>query len=369
MIPFDDFGNFAQTTVLEFEAEPKRFYSYEPTQYQPKQPLVIGNDALAPKFIATWHRTPSKDMSIGISSLFVENATILREGQVVANGKLLAHSRILKPYVKKIVISGDKPYEILQKYLELPTRTINDPCILLFGHGSNVYGHFLVEMMLRILIGNEVCRTFGIAKPVYLLKFGTPKWLIDILQNHFGIDPSQMVFQRHDAECIILKQAIVPEDPIDTADRRYDLAIASMIQDLSRKIADGSKLDAQKYFITRSFFPSRKGRWMCENESELMEIAVKDYGFVPLVPEKLSWRNQILIFASAASVVGEFGSALHNSLFSCSDLTVGALGCANWQQSMIGALHGQRQFYLGPAQTGQFVVPRDDFVYMLERLG
>jgi len=82
------------------------------------------------------------------------------------------------------------------------------------------------------------------------------------------------------------------------------------------------------------------------NKSEIANIAAA-HGFDLIQPEKLSIADQVKIFASASVIVGEFGSAMHNAMFS-DDASVLCLGWISGIQSRIAALRGQPIGYLLP---------------------
>jgi capsular polysaccharide biosynthesis protein len=57
-------------------------------------------------------------------------------------------------------------------------------------------------------------------------------------------------------------------------------------------------------------------------------------------------ERQIRLFSHASVVVGEFGSGMHNTVFSPRDTKIGVLGFNNLVQSFIAALRSQRIAYL-----------------------
>src|SRR5438876_7035256 len=58
----------------------------------------------------------------------------------------------------------------------------------------------------------------------------------------------------------------------------------------------------------------RSNRLLLNHEAVLK--AVSDAGLTALMPEQLPWPEQLAMFSKARIVAGEFGSGLHNTLFS-----------------------------------------------------
>jgi O-antigen biosynthesis protein WbqL len=84
------------------------------------------------------------------------------------------------------------------------------------------------------------------------------------------------------------------------------------------------------------------------NQAEIECIAVSE-GLELVKPETLPISEQIALFASADLLVGEFGSAMHNALFSRRGTRVFCLNWINGLQSRIAQLKQQRVGYLLPS--------------------
>ena len=84
------------------------------------------------------------------------------------------------------------------------------------------------------------------------------------------------------------------------------------------------------------------------NDEEIESIA-SSFGLELISPETLPISKQIELFSECAFVVGEFGSALHNTLFSPTDIPVLALNWVNGLQSKISQLKKQSVGYLLPS--------------------
>ena len=79
-----------------------------------------------------------------------------------------------------------------------------------------------------------------------------------------------------------------------------------------------------------------------------MEACAADRGFEIVCPEELSLEEQVALFAGTGLVIGEYGSGLHNTLFSPPRTIVGSVRYPNSVQTRIAALMGQDVVYLIP---------------------
>jgi capsular polysaccharide biosynthesis protein len=124
------------------------------------------------------------------------------------------------------------------------------------------------------------------------------------------------------------------------------------------------------YFLSRKLIPNATGRRFCENESDLIEIATKEFDLKIVSPEILSWYEQVKIFRSAKSVTGLYGSALHTAILANEGLITGVIGLVNAVQTHIAGLRQQRTAY----QISDFdldlsySVPTEKFRRMIDRI-
>ena len=69
-------------------------------------------------------------------------------------------------------------------------------------------------------------------------------------------------------------------------------------------------------------------------------------GLTVVRPEELPWIEQVRLFASAHLIVGEYGSGMHNALFSPAGAKVVCLNVVNELQARIGNAFGHDVGYL-----------------------
>jgi O-antigen biosynthesis protein WbqL len=74
------------------------------------------------------------------------------------------------------------------------------------------------------------------------------------------------------------------------------------------------------------------------------------YGFVEIFPETLAWDEQLALFAQAKFIIGDFGSALHNTVFTPAQTKVLVILAQpyNFIQSGIATLNQHQLAYISP---------------------
>jgi capsular polysaccharide biosynthesis protein len=127
-----------------------------------------------------------------------------------------------------------------------------------------------------------------------------------------------------------------------------------------------------KIFLSRTGAP---GQRVLTNRAEIETIA-RDHGCDIVVPETLGLSAQAALFAGAGTILGEYGSALHGTVFSrpgsvCCALR-GNLRHPSFMQSGVAAALGQTVGYvLGPTEgdiAQRFSIDPKDFRLGLDLL-
>lgn len=239
----------------------------------------------------------------------------------------------------------------------LPVRDIEPECICALGWGLNVYGHFVIEMLPRLLLARRVSKRASV-----LLPTTAPQWMKDRIAD-IGFHKVEMFNPA--AEQVRLLRGIVPT---------Y-LYKSQGLHPAARDLLDALPFPPvgrtnEAVYVTRANFSSgRATSRNCINERELEAIAA-DLGYQVVAPETMSWPEQIALFRRASIVTGLYGSALHSAVFSDRGLSVGVVGRVNLAQSHIAALRSQPIGYLleGFALSRSYAVPVDSFTAFLAAL-
>ena len=172
-------------------------------------------------------------------------------------------------------------------------------CAVLVQQGEGVWGHWLVDVLPRIKMVRELLPDVVIA-----ISEG-PAWALDLLR-HAGIDLGRVV--RYE-----------PRRTVLTADRifmpsfvRFANGFSPLAANVFRSRARAEENRNRKLYVTRSV--TRFGSTVLNN-CEIESLFVRR-GFEVVSPERLTVAQQVALFAQARQLVGEYGSGMHNSIFS-----------------------------------------------------
>jgi capsular polysaccharide biosynthesis protein len=365
--------NFAPLEVLEDIAplaQPfgriVRYLVAKSSSPHPPLPLLTGSERFVDPYYYGMHSAPTAQDPFDVACYFIKNATISGAGNVWIDDSLIVSPEIMPGYVQTVLDLQNGGSADLRRSSSLPLRTIQPPCLVATGHGIQVYGHFLVEMLFRLLI---VQRAFGATRPLYkvLLEKSVPQWLLRILIEDLHISRDSLEFFDPNLERVLLSQAIIPTT-ISRNERFHNIA-NELLNDVIDRLQLAPKApDAARVFVMRrSFLSAHSPQRVCLNEKRLVMMAENEFHFKSIVPEELTWRQQISLFRDAEIIVGQAGSGLHTALFSRAGTRLASIGVMNFTQSGIGALRQQHNAYFekGIHLNGEFSVPEDSFLRFL----
>lgn len=262
-------------------------------------------------------------------------------GLVWAHDTLLDDNTIMPVYVPGQLARSDGA--MLKAATALPVRCDPRPALVFHGWGVQVYGHFLIEMLPKLLLAARFPALFGNALPV--LDRAMPDWLIAILREHCGIDPSRAIWFDSRAEQLDLDQAVIL--PLLTRVGGYHPLTGPLVDGFVARTAIAPERPTPRLFVARGDFSNPAApRRRLTNEAELAGIVEREFGFAPIHPEILPFAEQVGLFAQAEAVVGQAGSGMHNALFAPAGCRIGMIRFPAPDQSAIASLRGHRIAYL-----------------------
>ena len=336
--------------------------SVHPVMIRPlPRPLLVGTEVFAEPWIAGWHNNGEIQEMSDIGCIFASGAIVGGDGHIWIDGHLVSAAEVVPRYVHTLLIAGGPYGATLDIIDQLPIRTIDEPCLVITGHGLRVYGHFLIEVMFRILLGRQVMKTAGIPLRV-LLEARAPDWLLVILDKYLEIPRSDIEMFDAKTERVRLSKAVIPE--LVHLERGFHPAAHCMLEQLIGRLGPIRSPARPRVFVTRGDFAhSAAPQRICLNEAALFELARNKYGFESVCVEKLPWPEQIALFRDADILLGQWGSGMHNALFCNSTTRVAVIGFFNFVQSEIGALRGHQNAFLtrDVRSSGEFSVNVADF--------
>jgi capsular polysaccharide biosynthesis protein len=315
------------------------------TEARPRLPLIAGTERFAGHWLPDYHALHSSAADFSLDCYSVLGARISGSGQVWIDGRLVTTPEIMPEYVPPLLGIAAGGNEALWQPAGLPVRQIDDPCLVAIGHGTQVYGHFLIEMLFRILIAR---RALAHTKLKYrlLLDEAAPRRLLRILEENLGIGGADIAFFQPAEEQVLLRHALLSTNILRVT--RFHPEANALLAELLDGI-DLARLPETppRPFIARRHFRNPAAPYRaCLNEEALINIAARRHGFMPVAVETLSWPRQIGLFRNAEIAVGLAGSGLHNALFAQAGSCLASLGVMNFVQSAIGGLRGQRNAFL-----------------------
>lgn len=262
-------------------------------------------------------------------------------GLIWADGQLLDDAEILPVYVRPELDRAESA--IIRDADRLPVRRDGRLALVFHGWGVRVYGHFLIEMLPKLLLARRFAALFGDALPV--LDRAMPDWFLGILQAHLGVDLDRAIWFDSASEQLELDRAVIL--PLLTRAAGYHPVVGGLVDAFVARVAVRPVVPIQRIFLARGDFVNAAApKRLWANEAELAAVAVDRFGFAVVHPERLGFAEQVGLFAGAEVIVGQAGSGMHNALFAPAGASVGVVRFTAPDQSAIAALRGQRIGYL-----------------------
>ena len=192
---------------------------------------------------------------------------------------------------------------------QLPVREIEGPLVAFLGPSYEVYGHFLIDYLPKLWL-LQACG-FKLPSLKFLVPMKPPHWVLGLLEA-VGIAQSQCIPYFFSNEVIRTDRLIVP-----TIMRTYE-RLSPSFAEATRFWVDRVDSRHPKVAETGRIFISRSAGSTTRrypNRTAIEAIAQQN-GFSTVRPETLSLPGQIALFAGASHIAGEYGSGLHNVVFS-----------------------------------------------------
>lgn len=260
---------------------------------------------------------------------FISGSLLVREGTTfscpgISSNPDGAESRRRLEEHRSLTLAGKKTF-----------RYVPGQVLLLAANGHQIYGHWLADFLPKLylleLAGIDV-DSVKILLPTNMGAFAAH--LLHIL----GFAAENIVEYDPDLEAILPEELIIP-----TTLRwggRCSPLFADAIAYLNERIDTYNRVPtagtARRIFLSRAE-SGRTARPLL-NEDSIERIAVQ-HGFHIVYPEKLPLLDQIGLFRAARRIVGQYGSALHGSIFSRAG-------------SIVAGLHGQLPATFDALQSG-----------------
>ena len=278
-------------------------------------PLIPGTERFANLWLPIFHGEHPGWINHDVAAYSIMDARVSGDGWIWLEDRLVTSPEVMPEYVAERleISSGGNSY--LHRAAALPVRSIETPCLVVVGHGIGVYGHFLTEMLFRILVGRAALRDSGLHYHV-LLDRAAPTWLLRILVDHLQISPGDFAFFDPEVEQVRLRHAVVPSLLLQPGGFHpiANEMLAAMVAGMN--FPDSEPTPKRLFVARRGLSNPASAFRRCLNEEELIAIAASRHGFTPMNMEAMAWPQQIAAFRDAEIILGLAGSGLHNALFS-----------------------------------------------------
>lgn len=235
-------------------------------------------------------------------------------------------------------------------------RHLSGSHVVLAGPGYGIYGHWLAEYLPKLSLLNFA--GYDIHGLQYLLPATCPRFVRSLLEL-CTIKPEQIVIYDPTREIITADSLILPTIlhnglRMSPLFRDAALFLKGLIK-LKHDLTSAGK--PKRIFLSRAALGRQR---MMENRSKIEELATRAK-FTIVCPEQMPLVEQIQLFSGAREVMGEYGSALHGTIFSEPETVVCALRGPSqhpgFLQSGIGAAMDQPTGYIFGDTHG----PEDEF--------
>lgn len=337
--------------------------------WMPPPALLIGG--VTPEWLRAYH---AETTVLGASLYEVAGAEVVEEGVVVLDGVFQYAAQL-----NIFPVNFEGHFRAIAARLPALRRiAVEEPVVLLTGMGHQMYGHWLVDFLPKLFLldraGHDITRLR------YLLPADTPGFA-RVWLGLLGIAEDRLVVYDPGSACVACRRLLVPTalrfvsraSPLMRQARRFLLERTAPRQRWRlrrRREAPGTK----KILISRSDNSDTKNRRTLAERAAFEEAALAR-GFERVRPERLSIPEQIALFRAAGTILGEYGSGLHGSLFAGPGTTVVALRdngleLGFLQSSLDHALGHAGGYVIGSARTeeGFFSVARGDIDFLFDWL-
>jgi len=221
--------------------------------------------------------------------------------------------------------------------LHLRPLPLTAPTLLLAQNGARMFGHWLLELLPRLLLA----RKLGLHFAQVLVATGMPSRIAEALPL-LGLAPESLV--TYDPACDEPLCADLFYLPAPWQRRVFHPLAAPLFQDLRRRLAADCPATApapRRLYLSRRHW--RIGGRQLVNRDELAPLLAAE-GFVEISPEQRPLAQQAALLSEAEVVIADEGSAAHLMVFappSARLLVLGATTQRNPYHVAVAELRGQ----------------------------
>lgn len=361
--PRTNAGNVASTLPDSCQGDFQRF------DFEPPQPhrhthffSVLNARSMEPFKNELWLNRSGLG---GVSALIARNIRVVGASVLYSKDALFLSDEEFPGYLEQL-FSNPVRKNKHDQFNSAPPDLVLEHAFVISHFLSKIYGHSLLEVFPKLALVKHYY-DHGMKIPI-LLGHSEPGFVADFIRIAI---PDAVIVEMLSEEGALVKNCLIPSQCkmylLTPFHRKFFDELANKCQSLYANDVMPDKILVSRENIAANFRD-------LENWEEIKRIAI-DYGYSEVCPEKLPLAQQISMFARAKSILGEYGSALHNSIFAQQKTHVIALNWINMVQQAIGLVRGQANIFIlgddgkpvlapppntaGPIPIQKFSVPCD----------
>jgi hypothetical protein len=321
----------------------------------------------------TWNRVAECPLApIGCS--------FLRDVEVSGSGYFFYEGRFVREFVNisDVALQWLRQPDFYDNPLTQPRTNrvvVEEPALLVFGPGSSIYGHWLLDFMPRIVIAQQLLGEI-LDDFVVPLPSGTPEWVAQMIHTFCGIEPGRIrYYARHD-DLLVCRRACLPS--YAHSGKRGDYTPHPLLRAFYDQFGNrGAPRTKRRICLSRRNQERHTlGVWRIFEARETMEQMAIARGFEIVQPEELSFPEQVELFRSASCILGEHGSGMHATVFADPGTIVATVGAWNRHQFNIAAAFEHRLICMNRYQVIEgrekpplrFTATKDDLAGLFEMI-
>ena len=288
---------------------------------------------------------------------FVRDVTLCGSGYLMHGDDLVTDSSDLSAVAAEWLERPAPDSPLAMPHLK--ERWVEGLSVVAFAPGFTAYGHWLLDFVPRFMIARDVLG-LAFASARLVIPHDAPAWARSMIEEFTGAKPAQFELYHRGRDRLALRQACVPSY-VHNAHSFHPYAQSVFAAIGTRPLHGGPR----KLCVSRTGLDSMPNTAAAARLANrvVLENAAGRFGYEIVRPETMPIAQQAALFASASHVIGEFGSALHNTVFGPAGQHVGFIRCPTPTQLRIGAMRRQPSTVLMP--TAEEVTTANEVSYTL----
>lgn len=183
--------------------------------------------------------------------------------------------------------------------------------------GMYIYGHWLIDILPKLYM---VITKLGLGNFKILMPENIPSIGLELMKM-LELSDDHIIYFNPDKEIIECSKVVLPMKCRILDGSWLSPFVGTMYEEIA---ANNYQMLGETKFADRIYLSRRNLKNQFRkliNRDEVSDL-IKSYGFIEVFPEDYSLIEQLEMYSKAKIMIGEFGSALHNSLFAGKELKV-----------------------------------------------